>query len=403
MAEITQTISEIPTPPSSTDPATFDERADAFLAALSGLDDELNTYATQANAVAVDANSAKDDAESAQTAAEAAQSSAEGAQSSAEDARDTAQSAAAAAQSAAGLPAIAGNAGKSLRVNAAANGVDWEGGADVQLFTSSGTWTKPAGATTVIVELLGAGAGGAETSYLSTTFGGGGGGGQYVKHVIPASELGSTETVTVGAGGAGRGNTAVNAAGGDSSFAGFVAKGGGNVTGTNGNEGGGYGVMEQSTAVLTIAPSGIGSAVVDVDTIDGGGCGSREDTDAGGNSYLGGPGGGAGADNLATNLPGTAGGAVLGAGGTLVAGGAGGNASTSPNGANGAAAPAGHLAGSGGGGGGIGSSTAFLGNGGNGGPGAGGGGCARPPSGNASDYGKKGGDGGDGRVRITTF
>jgi ribosomal protein S10 len=47
---ITQTITALPPPPDRLDPATFDSKADAFVAALPNLGTELNTYAGQVNA-----------------------------------------------------------------------------------------------------------------------------------------------------------------------------------------------------------------------------------------------------------------------------------------------------------------------------------------------------------------
>jgi len=58
MTTITQTITDLSTPPSKSDPTNFDTRADTFLSELDTLATQVNTWAAQCNTVAgdVDAN-----------------------------------------------------------------------------------------------------------------------------------------------------------------------------------------------------------------------------------------------------------------------------------------------------------------------------------------------------------
>lgn len=104
----------------------------------------------------------------------------------------------------------------------------------IDVFNSDGTWNNP-GVDTVEVLVVGGGGGGGE----EFSAGGGGGGGGGVIYDSSRS-VSSTESVTVGEGGA------VNSNGGDSGFAGITAYGGGaggsaDESGNTGGSGGGSG------------------------------------------------------------------------------------------------------------------------------------------------------------------
>lgn len=111
-----------------------------------------------------------------------------------------------------GLTTLVMYPGEHRRISVTAAGTGFVTGViqgGVATFTSSGSWTRPPGYTSFIVEIMsGGGAGACRTT---TGNAGGGGGGVYAQILIPAGSFvaaGSTETVTVGGTAAGvTGNT----------------------------------------------------------------------------------------------------------------------------------------------------------------------------------------------------
>lgn len=90
-----------------------------------------------------------------------------------------------------------------------------------QVFTTSGTFTRPAGVDSVHVLLIGAGAGGGGVSSdTGVLVGGGGGGGQVIERDLAIT---SNLTVTIGAGGSGGVGENAGSAGGDSTLSGGAA------------------------------------------------------------------------------------------------------------------------------------------------------------------------------------
>src|SRR5882672_10859636 len=310
-----------------------------------------------------------------------------------------------------------------------------QGPVDVQIFTSTGanTWTKPTSFTPkcTIVNIWGAG--------------GGGGGGAFNRAEMATVDLGTTVTVTIGAGGTAGAASTAGAAGGDggvggtttfgsllSAFGGGGGRGGAISAAVSGGGGGGGTTSAGGTGSTTAgAPGGpaphataatgtqnsvgteggIGTVAVPTTNQNcaeyggaggGGAAATPVAAGLGASSLFGGGGGGHGGSHSATPtiIAGGAGGAS--ASYTVGGGGAVGTDGAAPTvGANGADGDS-TKGGAGGGGGGttVTASTAGKagGNGGRGGGGGGGGGVGQNPG-----VGGAGGTGGNGYAVVISF
>lgn len=258
---------------------------------------------------------------------------------------------------------------------------------NVQTFDSSGTWTKPAGyaaGSRVYIQAWGGGGSGGRNSVSGR--GGGGGGGGYIEEWLNLSQLGATETISVGAGGVSRTGSDQAGANGNPTTVGslvFVGAGAGGPSQNPGIGGGGGGQLSSANGAnpgnplvsagfgFTITNIGSGCTVqyavtsVDVAYVGqgaitrgsssnsgrefsgpmdgfwhGGGGGGSTGSGAGANSVFGGAGGGAG--TTGTNAGGTSSlggnggaGSVTGTAGSQPGGGGGGGTSTSGAGGTG--------------------------------------------------------------------
>jgi hypothetical protein len=258
-----------------------------------------------------------------------------------------------------------------------------------ETFTAAGTWTKGDGAK-LIHTLLWAGGGGGGGGYDRQ--GGGGGGGACASRFVLASELGATESVTIGVGGICNASDQGTPGGATifgnlKAFGGFGGyRGATSIAGVGGM--GGSAATENASSSANAA-GGLGAAA-GKDAEYGGAGGGR--AMPGGDSIWGGCGGGAGGQD-------TSGGYQIGfAGGTPEGQG---QSSTTPDGADGADGYGLHGGSGGQGGKGGRSSSIPVGNGGIGGTRGGGGGGG----GSVNGYGdvSDGGSGGRGEAVITTY
>ncbi len=276
------------------------------------------------------------------------------------------------------------------------------------LFDSSGTFVKPGVGTFARVEAWGGGGSGGRAG--SGDGGGGGGGGAYVVRDLLLSALGSSETVTIGAGGASiTADNTDGAAGGDTTFGSLVTAYGGGGGSGDGSQNGGGGGGGQTGVGSTGAANGSGG---------NGGTPRSIILDSAGSAVAAEPGRGAtaavagrGSSNIAGGGGGGFGGNAddgIGGGDSVFGGGGGGGGSE----ASGAAATGGSSIWGGGGGGGGSSTTAAAAgglslNGGNGGAGgfdnnaaaAG----AQPGGGGGGSETGNSGAGGAGRVIVTVW
>ena len=142
------------------------------------------------------------------------------------------------------------------------NGTTWASqpsgayaGINLVTFTSSGSWTCPAGITKIFVRVVGGGGGGGAAQYSGSIGGGGGAGGTITSYITTAS---GTYTITIGTAGVGATSTGVNGtAGSSSSFGSAVSAtgGGGGTSSATGSAGAG-GTAGTGTISIGIVTNG---------------------------------------------------------------------------------------------------------------------------------------------------
>lgn len=108
----------------------------------------------------------------------------------------------------------------------------------LNVFTSSGTYYPSSGVKYIEVEAVGGGGGGGKGGGTSSTSlgGSGGGAGGYAKKIISVDDLGESETITIGSGGAGGTSTGYGDPGGTTYFGTILSASGG----AGGKSSGGY-------------------------------------------------------------------------------------------------------------------------------------------------------------------
>lgn len=216
-----------------------------------------------------------------------------------------------------GVGSYTGFGGDVVSVKTDESGLEFTAPSDIpkniQVFTSSGTWTRPTGVSKVYVKVIGAGGNGASGS--GNGAGGGGGGGGYAEGLISVT---GNVTVTIGATNSFAGSTTIQATNGSNG----TASSGSGSSFVNG-AGGAGGAGSNGTINLTGATGAGGAGASAFST---GGCG--------GGSAMGPGGGGGRAGNTAGGTGGSG-----GSGGGYGGGGGGGGTSSGSPGAGGSGDP----------------------------------------------------------------
>ena len=322
--------------------------------------------------------------------------------------------------------------GTTGQVLSKVSGTDWDlawataggggGAADVQVFSTVGTatWTKPAGKTMAHIKIWAGGCGGGSgTRNPTTTIRSGGAGGTpggYIEAFVPLAALGSTVTVTIGAGGAGGASVTTDFTlgnqgqlGSASTFGPFQAQ-----SGLNQASGGTSAATVNGPAYSGSAFVLMGSFLPNFSSAASGGNGTNGNGStptSTSDRYMftigtgGGGGGGAAANSTFASVGGNGGirnAATTGASGysASVAGGTGGNGTTLVLPTVGTNGLTNYFGGTGGGGGGYRTANAGMAGAAGGQPGGGGGGGAASDNGFASGAG---GPGGAGMVVVISF
>lgn len=250
------------------------------------------------------------------------------------------------------FPSQTGNSGKFLATDG--TNIQWGAAANAADYfstTTSGTWTKPTlvnASSTVFVECWGGGGGGGGSTGGGTHRAGGGGGGAYLSRLFKASDLTSTVSITIGAGGTGGAAGGANngTAGGNTTFGSYLtAYGGGgggygNGAGNEGSGGGGGGALGAGTTGNSGVAERIGGGpgAITTGSQEGfaGGFGSAYNGATVGDSAYGGGGGGHAVAGGSSIYGGGGGGGGNGnSGGTSIFGGNGGTGGNASNGSNG--------------------------------------------------------------------
>jgi hypothetical protein len=255
-----------------------------------------------------------------------------------------------------------GTSGQVLTSGGASAAPSWatptSTGVNVQQFDSSGTWTKPslAAGSRVYIQAWGGGGSGARQSTAGAC--GGGGGGGYNERWLNLSQMGATETITIGAGGASRtGSNQAGDQGGNTTVGSLITAYGGAGSPVTTSGGGGGGQLSAGSGQAPGRPNiqtdesggeykqGGGStgasALGKNDALfHGGGGGFATTAATGGSSSVWGGGGGGGGNATAaagsSSFGGNGGaGGATGTAGTQPAGGGGGGTTTSGAGAAG--------------------------------------------------------------------